>query len=245
MRLLADVPAVLGALAVGAAGLAAVTTPPDDVTGFSAATAGDRRGAADAARDPLELAPAVARQPIVRASVDELRGRTSADRASARTPPAPVGPAPIVASFPAVDGCDATVPAGSPPNGQLAADELCSIGDDHLLRADAAAAYAAMDAAFAAEFGTGLQISDSYRSYGSQVSLYARKPGLAARPGTSNHGWGVAVDLFSGVETYGSAEHGWLVEHGAEFGWVNPPWAQADGSRPEPWHWEFEAVLLD
>lgn len=180
---------------------------------------------------------------------------TSSSRAAIRTTPTstptpipaptpPPGPAPIVGTFAPVEGCGATVPEATPPNGELPLDELCDIGDGHLLRADAAATYLAMNAAFAADFGTGLQISDSYRSYGSQVSVYAQKPGLAARPGTSNHGWGVAVDLFGGVDSFDSAEHAWLVARGADFGWVNPGWAQAGGSRPEPWHWEFEASLL-
>jgi len=36
----------------------------------------------------------------------------------------------------------------------------------------------------------------AYRTYAQQVYLYARsRPGWAARPGSSNHGWGRAVDL--------------------------------------------------
>ena len=73
----------------------------------------------------------------------------------------------------------------------------------------------------------------------SQVELYGRKPSLAALPGTSNHGWGVAVDLCGGVEQFGSAEHQWMVANAAQYGWVHPHWARQGGSRAEPWHWEF------
>jgi hypothetical protein len=141
-------------------------------------------------------------------------------------------------------GCSAVVPTQAPPNGQLGDDQLCSIGDGQQLRADAAATFVAMDTAYTAAFGSSVCITDSYRSYGSQQSVYWRKPGLAAVPGTSNHGWGVAVDVFCGIDDYSSAEHAWLTEHGDEYGWINPEWAQAGGSRPEPWHWEFDPALL-
>lgn len=49
--------------------------------------------------------------------------------------------------------------------------------------------------------------------YGTQQYFYAHQPPLAAWPGTSNHGWGKAVDL---AETWMRA---WIDEHGAEFGW--------------------------
>ena len=47
-------------------------------------------------------------------------------------------------------------------------------------------------------------ITDSYRTYASQVRLYGQKPALAAVPGTSNHGWGLAVDLCGGIEHFGT-----------------------------------------
>ena len=96
-----------------------------------------------------------------------------------------------------------------------------------------------MNRAFARRFSTDICITDSYRSYEEQAWLYANKPGLAAVPGTSNHGWGVAVDLCGGVESYDSLRHQWLRRHGARYGWVNPPWAQQFGTLPEPWHWEY------
>ncbi|MDQ3479958.1 MAG: M15 family metallopeptidase, partial [Actinomycetota bacterium] len=64
-------------------------------------------------------------------------------------------------------------------------------------------------------------------------------------PGTSNHGGGIAIDLFCGVEDDSSAQHDWLDEHGDEFAWLNPDWARSGGSRPEPWHWEFDRSLLN
>jgi hypothetical protein len=62
----------------------------------------------------------------------------------------------------------------------------------------------------------------------------------AARPGTSNHGWGKAVD-FGTVEgmTFESPAYQWLKKNGFLFGWNHPDWAEPDGSAPEPWHWEW------
>lgn len=131
--------------------------------------------------------------------------------------------------------------ARSHSNGQIPSGELCVLpGSGHLLHADAAVGWWRLNVEFTRRFGTGVCVTDSYRSYEAQASVYASKPGLAASPGTSNHGWGVAMDWCGGVESYSSPEHRWLAEHGARFGWVNPVWAQAGGSRPEPWHWEYE-----
>ena len=103
-----------------------------------------------------------------------------------------------------------------------------------LLRADAAAAFNKMAAA-----GGMPCAGNSYRSYAQQVAVYAEKPSLAAVPGTSNHGWGVAVDFACGAERFGSSAYQWLKAHGPTYGWTHPSWAEPGGSRPEPWHWEY------
>jgi LAS superfamily LD-carboxypeptidase LdcB len=69
--------------------------------------------------------------------------------------------------------------------------------------------------------------------------VYLTKPTLAAVPGTSNHGWGVAIDLCGGIERFGTPEHEWLASHGPSYGWIHPTWAAENGSRPEPWHFEY------
>ncbi|NHC43993.1 hypothetical protein G9H72_01785 [Motilibacter sp. K478] len=127
------------------------------------------------------------------------------------------------------------------PNGELPLPALCSIwgAPGHLLRADAAAAFTAMSKAYAATFGSPICVTDSYRNRAMQEDLYVRKPTLAAIPGTSNHGWGVAVDLCDGVESFGTPQHEWLVLNATAYGWYHPAWADATGSRPEPWHWEY------
>ncbi|MFE5341640.1 M15 family metallopeptidase [Isoptericola sp. NPDC056578] len=126
-------------------------------------------------------------------------------------------------------------------NGRLASADLkgLSFASGESLRRDAAEQLERLDAAYRARFGEHLQIRDSYRSYESQVSVKASRGYLAAVPGYSDHGWGIAVDLNGGVEERSSAQHRWLVANAAKFGWKNPAWAQADGRKPEAWHWEY------
>jgi peptidoglycan DL-endopeptidase CwlO len=135
------------------------------------------------------------------------------------------------------------VPAGvwsGYPNGFIPPTALCPIGiGDHLLRCDAAAAFAALNEAYGRTFGTPVCVTDSYRTFDSQVRLYGQKPALAAVPGTSNHGWGLAVDLCGGAESFGSATYAWLAANAPAFGWVNPSWARPGAGREEPWHWEY------
>lgn len=52
-----------------------------------------------------------------------------------------------------------------------------------------------MDAAFRQAFGYDLPINDSYRDYAAQVEAKAIYGSEAAPPGTSNHGWALAIDI--------------------------------------------------
>ncbi|MGL5858613.1 MAG: D-alanyl-D-alanine carboxypeptidase family protein [Angustibacter sp.] len=127
------------------------------------------------------------------------------------------------------------------PNGAIPMPALCPLwGAPGLrLRADAAAAFNRLSRAYAAEFGRPICVTDGYRTFATQVRLRAQKPTLAAQPGTSNHGWGTAVDLCGGIESFGTIEHAWMQVHAPLSGWFHPSWAAASGSKPEPWHWEF------
>ncbi len=135
--------------------------------------------------------------------------------------------------------CDPSVDPG-PENGQIATDDLCTLWDGaNMLRGDAAVAMSALNEDFTAALGQPLCITDSYRTLAEQRILAVTKGSLAATPGTSNHGWGLAVDLCASV-TNNSAAIGWLSENGPTYGWANPAWAAAGGSGPrEPWHWEY------
>ena len=166
------------------------------------------------------------------------------------TLPAPATP--NAAPAPAAAGaCGAPLPVPGPvspawggySNGQIPADALCALGvGRHALRCDAAASYASMSTAFASTFGSPLCITDSYRSFASQVSAYARKPALAAYPGTSNHGWALAVDLCGGINVAGSPQWTWMTANAGHFGFVQPDWARPGAEKPEPWHWEYGVI---
>ncbi|WP_166971365.1 M15 family metallopeptidase [Brevibacterium atlanticum] len=135
-------------------------------------------------------------------------------------------------------GCDGEAPKGEVSNGELPDSWLCEIGvGNHKLRSDAAVSFAKMNAAFKKDTGKDLAVTDSYRSLESQVSVAARKPGFAARPGTSNHGWGLALDLGGGTQTGSGEQYEWLVAHAKKYGWENPDWAKRNSY--ELWHWEY------
>jgi hypothetical protein len=124
-------------------------------------------------------------------------------------------------------------------NGQLPRGDLSPVSGGQLLRKDAARAYLALDRYLrhAGRYGLSnagggscyrkLGRPGDYRRGGEFTQWYAWERyqaggNLAARPGTSNHGWGVAVDFvnYDSVATYGAA-----------FGWRK---TEAFG---EPWHY--------
>lgn len=137
-------------------------------------------------------------------------------------------------------GCAPVSPYGS-VNGFLSPVSLCPLrtAAGHRLRTDAALAFDSLSSAREAATGAPLCVTDSYRDYASQVHVFARKPSLAATPGRSQHGWGLAADLCGGAERFGTETESWLHANAPRFGWVHPLWAEPGGSRPEPWHWEY------
>ena len=99
---------------------------------------------------------------------------------------------------------------------------MCPLGvAGHSLRCDAAAAYRAMSAAFADAFGTPICITDSYRTYASQVRLYGQKPALAAVPGTSNHGWGWR-STSAAASSVRHPQYTWMTANAGRFGFLHP-----------------------
>lgn len=118
-------------------------------------------------------------------------------------------------------------------NGKIPANALGKVGTTGAtLWAPAAESLTGMIAA-AKKDGVDIGINDSYRSYDEQVDMAKRKGlysqgGLAAKPGTSEHGWGMAADL----ELNGKAQ-AWMQKHGAEYDFVN-------NVRGEPWHWAYK-----
>lgn len=187
----------------------------------------------------------------LKAGIAEARDLATSSLGSMISQATSSGSGPYVAVSQPPWAAQATAPAGEPSavngtgkvvvpeelkqygNGRIpgAALELVGI-KGHKLFTTAAQSFKAMRAAAAAD-GIDISITDSYRDYDEQVDLVRRKGlysqgGLAARPGTSNHGWGMAVDM--DVTTAGLA---WLRTNGAGYGWV-------EAVPREPWHWEFQ-----
>jgi hypothetical protein len=85
-------------------------------------------------------------------------------------------------------------------NGKMLATELEAIGGGYFLRKDAARAFKAMSSEAYRRWGKTISVISAYRTYDKQVYLWnhvehAHDVNWVARPGTSNHGWGLAVDL--------------------------------------------------
>ncbi len=113
---------------------------------------------------------------------------------------------------------------------------ILPVGGGEWLRTDAAIAFKRMQQAAARE-GVTLSPGSGFRTMDEQRRLYALylsgQGNLAARPGTSNHQGGVAMDL-NGVGGYGTRAYGWLSANAGRFGFVN----DVGG---EYWHWTYTA----
>jgi hypothetical protein len=132
-----------------------------------------------------------------------------------------------------------TIPAGM-TNGNLPSSVLRSYTSTCRMWSQEYGPASAMILA-ARKAGITLVTADCYRDYAGQV--YWRtwwcnvgKCGNAAVPGTSNHGWGKAIDfhdLSGGLPTSGAA-YRWMRANAGRFGFVNPILTN------ESWHWEWD-----
>lgn len=130
-------------------------------------------------------------------------------------------------------------------NGRLPASALAPIstavnGQRAYLQKDAARAFNAMNILATGGYHTTLRTSSAraaYRPYADQLyfwNLYLSGRGnLAARPGSSNHGWGLAVDL-------ASPRMRQIVDAvGSNFGWAKR-WSDAPS---EWWHLKYRSGI--
>ena len=93
-----------------------------------------------------------------------------------------------------------------------------------------------------------------YRTHESQVAAWIRRqcyiPGNCdgnpypptAEPGTSHHGWGLAIDVWGASDVIlgcSAPQLLWLQLNAPRFGWINPDWARCGQQGSEPWHWEY------
>ncbi|OZB88080.1 MAG: hypothetical protein B7X41_10000, partial [Microbacterium sp. 14-71-5] len=140
----------------------------------------------------------------------------------------------------AATACSGVV-KGPETNGRLTVADLCDLWQKpYKDRADAVVSAFVLNDAFRQRFGRSMCLTSGYRTLEEQARLRITRGGLAAPPGTSNHGWGLAIDFCA--DTYTGAAGAWLKKNGPTYGWDNPSWARPGGVGPyEPWHWEFVA----
>jgi hypothetical protein len=117
------------------------------------------------------------------------------------------------------------------------------VGKAMYLRCDAEHALEALNAAYEADHGgASLKLTDAYRSVQGETTDKALEGDGAAPVGYSNHGWGLAVDVYNCGQKgdFTSPNYLWLKANAAAFGFVHPSYMEPGGSGPfEPWHWEF------
>ena len=148
-------------------------------------------------------------------------------------------------------------------NGELSAGILkkCDVGSA-LMAEPAARAMKAMVAAMSGSLSIEYTHVGAYRTLKGQTDLFLSRytttplPGrptktwngvkywqlpktaMAAVPGTSNHGWGLAIDLAEKINGKAASisprSVKWLIKHAAQYGFC----AEAQS---EPWHWRYYA----
>jgi hypothetical protein len=126
---------------------------------------------------------------------------------------------------------------------------LAPTQSDNTMTTSTACAFDKMAVA-AKQAGVSIKISSGFRTIARQEyfwNCYQTKScnngNLAARPGTSNHGKGIALDLNTdcGGQTGakpscgGSAVYQWLYNNAHTFGFTRTV-------QTEPWHWEFRGI---
>ena len=188
-----------------------------------------------AAPEPVALTPVA----VLAALVPTVAVPTVAVPTVAVPTPDPAAPV-----LPGCDGKAHDIRLNGYANGRLPTAVLCKLPGESgaRLRPDAAVAFLGLAAGYQAALGEPICLTDGYRTLGQQQQLRRSKPRLAARPGSSEHGWGLAVDLSCGVQSFQTKQHAWMVENAGKYGWFLPDWARRGGSRPEPWHWEYSGA---
>ena len=153
-----------------------------------------------------------------------------------------------------------TTSSMSAVNGRIPSADLCQMPSwmntnwspttPRTLQCNALAGLKELNTAFKAKFGYDLDLDEGYRDLGTQ-SMYYKVYGYpsAAMPGTSNHGYGRAIDLLGtrsamllGTKSpyrFGTAEDAWLTANSKAYGWDRPDQFDKNGSNPEYWHYNW------
>jgi LAS superfamily LD-carboxypeptidase LdcB len=86
---------------------------------------------------------------------------------------------------------------------------------------------------------TNIKINSAYRTYADQERVRREYPNDSATPGTSNHGFGLAVDFANTTNlarlTTSDPLYGWLAENAKNYGFKR--------IEKEAWHWEYFSLI--
>lgn len=123
-------------------------------------------------------------------------------------------------------------------NGRIPKHLMVDVGGGKLMQPAAAASWNRMVADAEAATGGTVYIAswqDAYRSIARQIMFWllhlSGKGNLAARPGFSNHGWGLAADVIYS----NAAVRAWMFANAHKYGWLKDP--------TEDWHWNYVGSL--
>lgn len=136
------------------------------------------------------------------------------------------------------------------PNGKVSSSMLVAIPWDKektLIAAPAVKDLTRLNAAFKKKFGKNLDIDLAYRTYDTQKYYYSELgPYIAAKPGTSNHGWGLAIDVPESRDySFSGKYYKWLKTNSHKYNWVHrknlEEFRANETKNPyaEPWHFEY------
>ena len=135
-------------------------------------------------------------------------------------------------------------------NGKVSSDMLVAIPWDKektLIAAPALKDLTRLNEAFKEQFGKNIDIDLAYRTRSTQDYLWKQLGQfLAAKPGTSNHGWGMAIDV---PETYDYSFRGkyykWLKTNSKKYNWIHQGYLEEYRNGKlnpyrEAWHFEYQ-----
>ena len=119
---------------------------------------------------------------------------------------------------------------------------------------------------FVGNDGVYARINSAFRSYQEQEEIKRKRGANAARPGTSNHGWGIAIDFQffkkDGSIIFNYTKDGvpnvkegynlsineslvWLLNNSYRFGWIIPETLRDDKGLEEFWHFEYHGTAAN
>lgn len=135
-------------------------------------------------------------------------------------------------------------------NGKVPSSMLVAIPWDKektLIAAPALADLTRLNTAFKKKFGRNLDVDLAFRTLDTQKQLYKELGAyIAAKPGTSNHGWGLAIDVpETSAYDFGGKYYAWLKANSAKYNWVHRKDLEQYNSNgkknpgAEAWHFEY------